>query len=167
MGEPDELARTPAPGDHDGARVECRAAIQASAATVWNILADVDGWSRWNPLYSEASGSILTGDRLLLAVVLPGMKPQKTSATVIASVPNRRLQYQSRGLGGLTRGTRFVEIEETSPASCTIANGEMMGGPIGPLLARLLGDKVRQAIQGMTDALKQVAEASATERPSL
>lgn len=147
-----------APAAPRGARIEHRIEIETPAETIWALLRDVDGWSRWNPLYVEASGSIGVGDTIAIAVVLPGMKPQRTRATVLAAVPNTLLRYRTVGLGGLLWGIRYVEIEQVSPAHCIVLNGELMGGLLGPILARTLGGRVRQGLQLMNEALKPVAE---------
>lgn len=141
-----------------GVRVEHRIGVQAPAEVVWELVYDIANWSSWNPLYAEASGTIRIGEKLDLAVVLPGMKPQKAQATVLEWVPNEQLHYQTVSLGGMIRGTRYVEIEELAPESCIVANGEIMGGLLGPTLARSIGGKVYKAIRGMNEALKEQAE---------
>ncbi|HKR86670.1 MAG TPA: SRPBCC domain-containing protein [Phenylobacterium sp.] len=152
-----------APGPK-GVRVEHRIGVQAPAEVIWELIRDVDAWSSWNPLYARASGSLHIGEVLDLEVVLPGMKPQATKATVLEWVPNEQLHYQTRGLGGLIRGTRYVEIEALAPESCIVSNGEIMGGFLGPRLAPSLGPRIYRAIKGMNEALKEKAESMWQER---
>jgi hypothetical protein len=147
-----------------GVRVEHRIGVQAPAEVIWELIHDIANWTRWNPLYAEASGTIHIGEKLDLAVVLPGMKPQKAQATVLEWVPNEQLHYETAGLGGLVRGTRYVEIEQLAPHSCIVSNGEIMGGLLGPTVARALGAKVYRAIRGMNEALKEQAETRWRER---
>jgi len=160
VGGPKPQGGTPAaaPGPK-GMRVEHRIGVQAPAEVIWELIRDVDGWASWNPLYSKASGSLHIGEILDLEVNLPGMKPQAAKATVLEWVPNEQLHYQTRGLGGLVRGTRYVEIEELAAASCIVANGEIMGGFLGQRLAPTLGPKIYKAIKAMNEALKEKAEA--------
>jgi hypothetical protein len=147
-----------------GVRVEHRIGVQAPAEVIWGLLYDIDDWSKWNPLYAEASGRIHIGEALNLTVVLPGLKPQKAQATVLEWVPNEQLHYQTVGLGGLVRGTRYVEIEQLAPESCIVANGEIMGGLLGPTLAHSIGGKLYRALRGMNEALKELAEQRWRER---
>ena len=142
-----------------GVRVEHRIGVQAPAEVIWELVYDIAQWSEWNPLYSQASGVVRIGEKLELTIVLPGMAPQKSRATVLEWVPNEQLHYQSTGPGGLLRGTRYVEIEQLAPESCIVANGEIMGGLLGPTVARSIGGKVYRAIRGMNEALKERAEA--------
>lgn len=154
----------PAAKGPSGVRIEHRIGVQAPPETIWELIYDVDGWSRWNPLYAEAKGAIHIGEKLDLTVVLPGMKPQSARATVLEWVPNEQLHYQTSSLGGLIKGTRYVEIEQLAPESCIVANGEIMGGLFGPQLARSIGGKVFKALRGMNEALKEQAEARWRER---
>jgi hypothetical protein len=142
-----------------GSTVEHSIAIAVPAEFIWGMLEDVGSWSSWNPIYRRASGSIATGDTLRMNVALPGMKPQDVSATVSRAIPNAQLHYGSPALGGLIRANRFVEIAPSGPRSCTVTNGEAMGGLLGRLLARSVGPKVRDGLQQMNEGLKQAAEA--------
>ena len=92
------------------------------------------------------------------------MKPQPARATVLEWVPNEQLHYQTVGLGGLVRGTRYVEIEQLAEESCIVSNGEIMGGLLGPTVARQVGGKVFRALRGMNEALKEQAETRWRER---
>jgi hypothetical protein len=149
----------PAAGGPRGVRIEHRIGIQAPAETVWGLIHDIDNWSQWNPLYLKARGVIRIGAPLELTIALPGMKPQDVSATVLEWVPNEQLHYQTRGLGGLVVGTRYVEIEQLAEASCIVANGEIMGGFIGQRMAPSMGPRIYKALRGMNEALKAQAEA--------
>jgi hypothetical protein len=154
----------PAPAGPKGVRVEHRVGIQAPAEVIWELVYDIATWTTWNPLYVAASGVIRIGETLDLTIALPGMKPQKAKATVLEWVPNEQLHYQTTGLGGLVRGTRYVEIEQLAEESCIVSNGEIMGGLLGPTLAHSIGPKVFRAIRAMDEALKEQAEARWLER---
>ena len=142
-----------------GVRIEHRIGVQAPAETIWGLIYDIARWSEWNPLYAGAHGTIRIGGKPDLTLVLPGLKPQKTRATVLEWVPNEQLHYQTAGMGGLIRGTHYVEIEQLAEASCIVANGEIVGGLLGPSVARSVGPKIWRAIKGMNEALKEQAEA--------
>lgn len=140
-------------------RIEQRIIIEAPASRVWELLADIPRWSEWNPLYACAHGELRLGAELDLAVVLPGLKPQSVKATVTDATRDRRLGYLTVNRGGLARGDRYVEIEDRGDGGCIVANGEIMSGPLGALLAAVAGKKVEQALAGMNFALKTRAEA--------
>ncbi len=134
--------------------------IDAPAEAVWEVIKDFDGWARWNPLYIETNGSLQPGQSIQFTVSVPGMKPQKGGATVYSVTPPWLLEYGLVNLGGLLRAFRFVDIHQTGPDRCTVSNGEIMSGPIGQMLGRVLGERVRQGLQGMNEALKKLVEAA-------
>jgi hypothetical protein len=138
-----------------GHRIE----IAAPADAVWRVVADLDRWGTWNPLYIEARGAAEMGGRLAMTIALEGMKPQKAKATVVTVEPGRLLEYAIVNLGGLVKAFRYVEIEPLGPERCAVSNGEIMTGPIGVLLGRAIGEKVRRGLQAMNEALKAKVEA--------
>ena len=137
-----------------GHRIE----IAAPAAAIWAVIADLDHWGTWNPLYIEASGRPALGSKLEMTIALEGMKPQKARATVVTVEPERLLEYEIVNLGGLVKAFRYVEIEPLGADRCVVANGEIMSGPIGSLLALAVGEKVRKGLQVMNGALKAKVE---------
>lgn len=129
-------------------------AIDAPVAAVWGTLERFGEWPAWNPLYREARGEFAEGNVLEYTVLLPGMKPQRGRATVLALRPAECVRYQTVSLGGLVRATRFIELRPEGPDRCVLVNGESMGGLFGPLLFRAFGERVRQGLQGMNEALR-------------
>ena len=132
--------------------------IAASAGAVWAVIADLEHWSTWNPLYTSASGVPVVGSRLEMTVVLEGMKPQQASATVVTAQPGALFEYAIIKMGGLLKSFRYVEIEVLDAERCRVANFEIMSGLVGNLLLRLAGEKVRKGLQAMNEALKHKVE---------
>lgn len=140
--------------DGVGHRIE----IDAPAEAVWAVIADVDHWGAWNPLYVQASGRPVVGATLAQTIVLEGMKPQQATATVVTVEPGRLLEYAISNLAGLVKAFRYIEIAPLGAGRCAVSNGEIMSGPIGNLLARVVGEKVRKGLQAMNEALKTKVE---------
>lgn len=134
--------------------------ISAPVEKVWSVLSDFNRWQEWNPLYVESKGNLAVGEILHFSVALPGMKPHRGNATVVALEPNKSIQYQIVSGGGLIKGTRYIEIVEVEPGLCTVANGEVMGGLLAPVLFKFLGERIRQGLEGMNVALKSIVENS-------
>jgi hypothetical protein len=142
-------------------KLEHRLGVRASAETIWTILADIDGWASWNPLYTRASGVIRMGSTLELELSLPGQAAREIRPVVIDWVPNEQVHWRLSMLGGLVKSTRYLEIEELAPGSCIFSNGELFGGLLGPSVARRLGGPIRAGFRAMGEALKARAEAAA------
>lgn len=134
--------------------------VAAPAGIVWDIVANFDGWGAWNPLYTRAAGDAREGAEIELTVAVPGMKPMDTRARVHTVRPGECLEYGLSNMAGLLRAFRFIDIVELGPERCGIANGEIMSGPIGALVARAVGPKVGEGLRAMNDRLKELAEAN-------
>lgn len=157
--DPDE------PGRIRGRCVGHRIEIDAPPELVWDFIVDFEGWDSWNPLYIATSGWADPGQMLRFTVSLDGLKPQKGKARVKTVRANELFEYGISSFGGLLKVHRFIEVEEVSPTRCAVVNGEIMGGPLGALLSRSLGDKVGKGLQGMNKALRKVAERKWNGRP--
>lgn len=142
-----------------GLRTEHRIGVQADALAIWEIIADLDRWADWNPLYTKASGAIRIGAPLTLAQALPGMEPHTLHGKVLEWVPGDQLHFQMSALGGLVRATRYVEIEELAEGSCIVTTGDITGGLLGPSMARSLQPRLYRGFKAMNEALKARAEA--------
>jgi hypothetical protein len=128
----------PKAGGPKGVRIEHRIGVQTPPEAIWEILHDVEGWSRW--------------------------KPRSVRATVLEWVPNEQLHYRTVEMGGLIKGTRYVEIEQLADESSIVSNGEIIGGLLGPTVAGSVGGRVYKAMRLMNEALKEAAEARWRER---
>jgi hypothetical protein len=156
--KPKDKRGLPAYKGPKGVRTEHRIGVHAPPEVIWALISDLEGWANWNPLYPQASGDIHIGAPLDMTLALPGEKPQKLRATVLDWVPNEQLHYQITALGGLVRAIRYIEIEALTPESCIVSNGEIMGGLLGPSIARGIQARVYKGLRLMNEALKAQAE---------
>lgn len=154
------------PGRISGRCVGHRIVINAPRAVVWDFIGDFEGWAAWNPLYIQTRGRAEAGKVVQFTVAVPGLRLQKGKAQVYTVQPAALLEYGLSNLGGMIKAFRFIEIEELSPTSCSVANGEIMGGPLGLLIVRSVGPKVAQGLEAMNEALKVVAERKWESRPA-
>jgi len=128
--------------------------VSADAEKIWAEIDQFDQWDTWNPLYVESTGTLGEGNTLQFSVAIPGMSPQQGKAVVAELQPGEFVRYEIKTMGGLVKGTRFIEVQQLSPGRCLVANGEIMGGALGPILCRFMGERVRQGLENMNVALK-------------
>lgn len=132
--------------------------IAAPADRVWAVIADLDSWGTWNPLYTQGAGEMKVGARPRFTVQLEGIKPQKVSPTIVTVVPGRLFEYALSNMGGLLKAFRYVEIDPLGPDRCSVANYEVMTGLLSGPVKRQVGEKVRQGLEAMNHALKARVE---------
>jgi len=139
-------------------KIEHRLGIQAPPEAIWAVIYDVDNWSRWNPLYTQASGQVRIGTQLTLTLNLDGRPPQTIMPTIIDWVPNEQIHWKLKMLGGLVRSTRYLEIEALGETGCIFSNGELFEGPLGPTVAKRLRPAIRAGFSAMGEAVKARVE---------
>ena len=140
--------------------IEHRLGVAAPADQVWAILSDIEGWSRWNPLYRSSSGRLRIGEQVSFELVLQGEAPETLQATVVDWAPELQIHLKVRLYGGLLSTTRYMEIEKLSETGCIFSNGEFFRGPLAGFMPRRLKSAMRQGFASMGEALKRKAEAS-------
>ena len=146
-------------GGPGGEKIEHRIGVQAPARVIWEVLADLDAWSEWNPLYTQAVGRIAIGDTLVLTLNLPDESPETIRPVITDWTPASLLHWKLSLAGGLVRSVRYLEIDELAEANCIFANGEIMGGLLGRYVAKRMGRKMYRGFAAMGEALKVRAEA--------
>jgi hypothetical protein len=156
--------KPPPPKAPSGYRVEDRIGVQAPAALIWEIVADLERWAEWNPTYTRASGAMRIGETLSLTLALPGQSPQEIRPKVIDWVPNEQLHWQLSMLSGTIRTLRYIEIEALAEAASVVDNGELFQGLMGPSLGKRMAGPLRRGFKAMNEALKDRAEAVWRER---
>jgi len=141
-------------------KIEHRVGVQAPAAAIWAFLIDVDGWSRWNPLYPKASGRVGFEARLDLTVALPGEAPREIHPTIVDWTPNEQIIWRLSLLGGLLRSTRYIETETLDNGNVIFSNGEIFEGPLLWMLSRKQRRAIKAGFAAFGDAVRDRAEAA-------
>jgi hypothetical protein len=142
----------------DDTRIEKRVGARADSDRIWELVADLPHWSRWNPHDQAVEGTIAFGGRLAMTERWPDLPERRVAAQVVEWQPRVRLVWiEKRGF--LFRTLRYIEIEELAPGSCILASGTRFTG----LRAELFMDKHRSALrrghEAIVEGLKSAAEA--------
>jgi hypothetical protein len=141
-------------------KIEHRIGVQAPAEAIWSVLADIERWPDWNPLYPKAEGQLKIGAPLTLDVALPDRKPRTIRPVIADWIPNEQIHWRLTALGGLVRATRYLEIEKLTETGCIFSNGELFDGPLASMVVRSLGSAARRGFATMGEAVKARAEAA-------
>ena len=139
-------------------KIEHRLGVRAPAEAIWSVIADIEQWEEWNPIYPRARGALRIGTRLDLDLALPGHVRRPIRPVVIDWVPNEQVIWRLSIFGGLLKSTRYMEIEALTETGCIFSNGEIFDGLFEPFLSRRLRRDLRAGFAAMGAAVKARAE---------
>jgi hypothetical protein len=141
-------------------RIEHRIGIQAPAEVIWGLIADLDRWSEWNPLYTRAIGKISIGATLDLTLALPGEAPRQIQPKVMDWEPDAQLVWRLDLVPMLAHTVRYLEIEALSETGCVFNNGEFFHGMLGERAGRSKRRVIHEGFTALGETVKARAEAA-------
>lgn len=142
----------------DIARIEKRIGVRAPTDRIWEVIADLPGWNRWNPIETTVEGIIAFGGEIALTETIDGLPERRVVARVGDWQPYAQLVWaEKRGLW--FNVVRYFEIEQLEPGSCIAANGFIFSGLRGEMYFDKQRKTLRHAVDGVAEAWKAVAEA--------
>jgi len=145
-------------------KLEHSVGVAAPAEVIWEILADIPHWPKWNPIHPKAAGKVGFGERLTLTLTLPGDIHRQIEPSVIDWTPNEAIHWRDKSVYGLVKTTRFLEIEKLSDTGCFFHNGEIFAGLLGVRVARSRRSSLKRGFAAVGEAMKARAEAVWRER---
>ena len=142
----------------DDTRIEKRIGVQADAERIWDLIADLDAWSRWNPHDRDVEGAIACGGRLHMTEAWPDLEERRAAGRVAEWEPLARLVWVGRR-GFLFNTLRYIGIEELERGSCILASGTRFSGLRGELFHDKHRGALRRGHEALVTGLKAAAEA--------
>jgi hypothetical protein len=115
-------------------RVEAK--INTNAETIWGLLTDAKGFSRWNSTITGIDGSIREGERIRIHV--PGT--ERTFRPRVLNVEINKHMRWSDGLAPLFRGSRTFELRQSDDKSTDFIMEEKFEGLIFAIVKNRLPD---------------------------
>lgn len=141
----------------DTPRIEKRIGVRASTDRIWEVIASLGDWDRWNPIETGVDGKIAFGATLSLTESLDGLPPRRVEARVGQWQPYAQLVWtEKRGLW--FNVVRYFEIDELEPGSCIVANGYLFSGLRGEMYFDKHRRALRHAVEGVAEGWKAAAE---------
>lgn len=139
-------------------RVQSRVGVVAPASAVWAVIADLEQWGAWNPLFPEAEGRLSIGALVTLRRTLDG-KGERQEVRIVDWVPNAQIVW-ARAIGPFARSLGYLEIEPLTERGCILAAGEIYDGLVGQMIGKQQRRSLNAALLALCDAAKARAEAT-------
>jgi hypothetical protein len=142
----------------DTPRIEKRIGVRAPTDRIWEVIASLDSWDRWNPIETGVEGKIVFGGTLALTETIEGLPPRKVEGRIGQWQPYAQLVWaEKRGLW--FNAVRYFEIDELEPGSCIVANGYLFSGLRGEMYFDKHRKALRRAVEAVAEGWKAAAEA--------
>lgn len=137
--------------------IETAIEIDASPATVWETLTDLEAYTEWNPFVTSAKGTIEKGQRLRVRIEPPESRGATFRPTVLTAEQNRRFEWLGRLFApGLFDGRHSFLIQRLDDERVRFVQREEFSGALVGLL--LNEASTRQGFEAMNRALKRRVE---------
>jgi len=132
-----------------------RVEIDAPAARVWAILADLDRYADWNPFTPKIETSFAVGTPIVLHVSFDGAKPIQQVEILRRWAPGEALIWgMTMGPAWWFRAERIQRVEPLGPDRCRYVSEDTFAGAFSPIVAALYGGKVQRGFDALGAALK-------------
>ena len=134
-------------------RIEHRLGVPAPAEVIWQVLADLERWGEWNPIYPKVEGKLTIGGQLEITEQIPGFEPVQITPTVVDWVPDAQILWRTSGRFGFLKRLRYLEIDQLDEQGCIFANGEDWYGRPARYITREQRRAMRAGFEAFGEAL--------------
>lgn len=136
--------------------------IGAAAPVVWEVISDLGGWARWNPVM-KASGVLAPGERIDVTLGAPGGKALSFKSVVVALEQGREFRWRTRKLLGMLDLEHGFRVVPEDTGRCRFEQFEIFRGIFGGAMYSRQSRALDTGFQAMNRMLKREAEKRARE----
>lgn len=138
--------------------------VDASAATVWDVITDVDAYREWNPFVRACSSSLKPGEPMSMTVQI-GKSTRNETEIMQSYDEGRGFAYamQPPPLGALS-SLRSHTIEPLGAERCRYYSHFELNGWLAPVVKMFVGAKLQAGFRGMSEGIRDRAQALAKQR---
>lgn len=129
--------------------------IQADRSIIWALLTNAHDYPRWNSTIISIEGTIAPGEKIKLKAKLD---PKR-----VFTLKVKELDADNRLVWGDAMGTRIYTLKPMDNNVTNFTMKERIGGPLFPLLAKLI-PPFDEAFEQFGKDLKREAEAISKEK---
>ncbi len=143
--------------------IEASIEIDASAETVWQVVADFARYPQWNPFIFEVSGEIREERRVAVALRLPSAGTWRFRPVILVSQAPSEIRWLGHTLfRGVLDGEHIFLIQPLSADKVRFVQREKFRGLLAPLVAPFFSAATQRGFEAMNSALKFRCESADT-----
>lgn len=111
--------------------------VRAPAATIWRLLTDAAGFSRWNSTVKSVEGEIALGSRIALVATVA---PDRTFKLKVSELDPEKRMVWSDGFAPMFKGVRTFTLTPRDDGSTDFSMVEVFSGLMLPMIKGSLPD---------------------------
>lgn len=132
--------------------------INATPKSIWEILTQLENYSKWNPFIVQSSGKIAPGNKIK-NTMKNGDKTISFSPKILKVIPKKYFDWQGHlFFPGLFDGHHYFEITSINENQSLLKHGENFNGILSSFILKKIGDETRSNFIAMNQAIKKLAE---------
>lgn len=132
--------------------------IDSDIDSVWQMLIELNNYSKWNPWIIEASGKTLPGSTVTVTAIMNG-KPMRATHTILETVPGKRFYWKDSGWNSLfVYGDRCRDLERLPDGKTLLKQTINIVGILSPLVRQIYGNSLQKGIEDESLAIKNKLE---------
>lgn len=133
--------------------------INAPITKVWNVFADFENYSNWNPFIKSVEGNIEKGNQIKVVLTPEGMSEQVFKPQVLDFSPNQSFRWKGKlGINGIFDGEHYFNFETVEGGKTKLTHGENFSGIMSGLILKMIGKNTENGFHAMNEALKNECE---------
>ena len=140
---------------------ELKTEIQISSIPdkVWEIITDLPGWSKWNPIVNKIEGKLEVGATLFITMCDDKGNDSKSYKAIITAIDEKK-RFSFIGImmaKFMFSAERIIELEDSQGGTLFIQR-EIYTGLMVPLFWKKLNEQASSMLNSMNEALKNKVE---------
>jgi hypothetical protein len=133
--------------------------VDAPPDLIWEVVTDLARYPEWNPFVVACASTLAVGDPIAMRVRLFGRWAQPQRERILEHERGRRLCYGlPRSRIGALVSRRSHEVFARSDSRTRYVSRFELGGWLAPLVAMLLGNRLRAGFAAMSAGIAARAE---------
>lgn len=138
--------------------------IDAPPEIVWEVITDTDSYGEWNPFVHECQSTLKPGDTINMRVQIGRMKIRQTEIMSDYREGEGFAYCMKPAPLGALSSQRQHRIEAAGDGRSRYHSRFQLDGWMAPLVKGLIGSNLRAGFDGMSEGVRDRAQALARER---
>lgn len=141
------------------AEIRTEIVLDSPVERIWQLLSNHALYQHWNPLFQKATGNLITGGQLELAVHLPSLSPFTIMPRIVMVKPFSGFCWQHKLLFAWLFNWKYCsELKLVAPDRLKFVQWSVFGGILGPLFSLSLKSTVAEGLEKLNLAVRRWGE---------